>query len=121
MDGVGDDFFDTFAPSNPRNKQERKAQFNSSVDETNCVNGAELLQLAAAATQCVLYDVPRNTNRQSLGQAALAAGYRGNCLWEEHYLNSRLKTVTVYFGYDWGPLLHPPSGNQYHVPSADEP
>ena len=112
---VGDDFFDTFcASSSPqqqqqqqrRNKKERRAQFNCHVDDTNCVNGAELLGLAAAATKsAVLYDVPRNTNRQSLGLAALAAGYRGNCRWDEHYLNGRLKTVTAYFGRDWSGLM----------------
>lgn len=100
---VQDDFFDSFATSN-RNRQERRAQFNCTVDDSNCVNGVELLQLAAAATPAVLYDVPRNTRRQSVGQAALAAGYRGNCLWEEHFLNARLKTVTVYFGRDWSSL-----------------
>ena len=98
--GAGDDFFDCFM-ADPRSKQERKAQFNLTVDETNCVNGVELLRMAAAATRCVLYDVPRNTNRGSLARAACKAGYRGNCKWEEHYLNSRLKTVTVYLGQDW--------------------
>lgn len=104
---VGNDFFDTFSSSSgPRNRQERKAQFNCVVDDTNCVNGAELVKLAARATRgCVLYDVPRNTSRQSLGQAALAAGYRGNCRLDEHYLNGRLKTVTAYFGRDWSDLL----------------
>jgi trimethylguanosine synthase len=74
-DGLDGSFFDSFQ-STPRNKQEKKAQFNSKVDESNCVNGSELLAIAAAATQThwVLYDVPRNTNRISLGQSALAAG-----------------------------------------------
>jgi len=105
---VNDDFFDHFAPQQGRNRQERKANFNSTVDATNCVNGVELLQMAAAATSCVLYDVPRNTSRHCLGKAAWTAGYRGNCQWEEHYLNGRLKTVTVYFGPDWCGLLNPP-------------
>lgn len=101
-----DGFFDSFQ-STPRNKQERKAQFNSDVDETNCVNGSELIALAAAATgtRWVIYDVPRNTNRVSLGQSALAAGYRGNVKMEEHYLNGRLKTVTAYLGSDWSSLM----------------
>jgi trimethylguanosine synthase len=101
---VEDDFFDSFATQSNR-KQERRAQFNHAVDDSNCVNGVELLRLAAAVTPHVLYDVPRNTKRQSVGQAAIVAGYRGNCLWEEHYLNARLKTVTVYLGKDWSSLV----------------
>jgi trimethylguanosine synthase len=101
-EGVSDGFFDSFSP-NPRNKEERKAAFNSGLDESNCVNGADLLRLAAsaAANALVIYDVPRNTSRISVGQAALKAGYSGNCKLEEHYLNHRLKTITVYFGRDW--------------------
>jgi len=106
-EGVGDAFFDTFAASQPRNKQERKAAFNLGLDATNCVNGAELLALAAQAAAVTVYDIPRNTSRLSLGQAALKAGYRGNCKLEEHYLNGRLKTVTAYFGKDWRSELLP--------------
>jgi len=100
------DFFDSFQVT-PRTKQERKAQFNCGMDESNCVNGTELLALAATATRThwVIYDVPRNINRSSLGQSALAAGYRGNLKLEEHYLNGRLKTVTAYLGSDWSGLL----------------
>jgi trimethylguanosine synthase len=103
-EGVGDAFFDTFVATPhhaPRNKKERKAAFNCGLDATNCVNGAELLALAAQAAPIAVYDIPRNTSRQSLGQAALQAGYRGNGKLEEHYLNGRLKTVTAYFGRDW--------------------
>ena len=104
---LGDDFFDSFM-SAPRSKKERISQFNIGMDEANCIDGAELLALAAAATarRWVIYDVPRNTNHKSLGEAALAAGYRGNCKLEEHYLNGRLKTVTAYFGTEWLGLLH---------------
>lgn len=100
----GDDFFDSFQP---RTKQEKKSQFNVGLDETNCVNGVALLRLAALATarRWVVYDIPRNTNRTSLGGAALTAGYRGNVKLEEHYLNGRLKTVTAYMGTDWIHLL----------------
>ena len=59
----------------------------------------------ATARRWVVYDIPRNTNRTSLGGAALAAGYRGNVKLEEHYLNGRLKTVTAYMGTDWMHLL----------------
>ena len=99
-----DDFFDSFQP---RTKQERKSQFNVGLDDTNCVNGVTLLRLAATATarRWVIYDIPRNTNRTSLGGAALTAGYRGNVKLEEHYLNGRLKTVTAYMGTDWTHLL----------------
>jgi trimethylguanosine synthase len=105
-EGVADGFFDTFCVStsqHTRNRQERKAAFNCGLDENNCVNGAELLALAAHAAMHaqVVYDIPRNTSRTSLGQAALAAGYRGNCKLEEYYLNGRLKTVSAYFGTDW--------------------
>lgn len=101
-----DAFFDTFHTT-PRTKAERKAQFNCEMDISNSINGAELLALAAQAsdTHMVVYDLPRNINRGSLGSAALAAGYRGNCKLEEHYLNGRLKTVTAYFGSDWSGLV----------------
>jgi hypothetical protein len=76
--------------------------------ETGYANGADLLRMAAAATssRIVLYDLPRNTNRTSLGQAALAAGYRGNIRLDEHYLNGRLKTATAYLGCDHCHLMH---------------
>lgn len=95
-----DDFFDAFV-SKPRSKQERKMQFNCGIDDDNSIDGSELLALAAAASseeRCVVFDVPRNINRRSLGMAALAAGYRGSCRLQEHHLNGRLKTATVYFG-----------------------
>lgn len=103
---LNNDFFDDFV-AQPRNQAERKAQFNLGLDESNCVDGAELLRLAAAATKThfVIYDLPKNTNRGSLGRTALAAGYRGNCKLEEHYLNGRLKTITAYLGCDWRYLL----------------
>jgi len=65
-------------------------------------NGADLIRMAASATssRLVLYDIPRNTNPWSVGQAALAAGYRGNVKVEEHFLNGRLKTTTAYLGCD---------------------
>ena len=70
--------------------------------ETGYANGADLLRIAAGATKSrvVIYDIPRNTNRQSLGRAALAAGYRGNIRLDEHYLNGRMKTATAYLGCD---------------------
>jgi trimethylguanosine synthase len=95
-----DAFFDSFAPTTD---YERKALFNCTLDDTNCVTGAELLTLAARAARDarVIYDVPRNVNRRSLGAAALEAGYLGNVKLDEHYWNGRLKTVTAYFGRDW--------------------
>lgn len=102
-EGVSDGFFDSFCATEPRNKQERKAAFNIGLGNDNSVDGAELLRLAAsaAANAVVIYDVPRNTNRSSLGRAAIHAGYRGNCKLVEHCLNNRLKTITAYFGIDW--------------------
>jgi len=71
------------------------------------VDGFQLLKIAAAATRTrfVVYDLPRNTNKRSLAEAALEAGYEGNGKLEEHYINSRLKTVTAYFGQDFRHLL----------------
>jgi trimethylguanosine synthase len=102
-EGVSDGFFDSFCAAEPRNKQERKDAFNIGLGNDNSVNGAELLRLAAsaAANAVVIYDVPRNTSRTSLGRAAIHAGYRGNCKLVEHCLNNRLKTITAYFGIDW--------------------
>lgn len=71
------------------------------------VDGVKLLKIAAAATgsRFVAYDLPRNANKRSLAEAAVAAGYEGNAKLEEHYLNGRLKTVTAYFGQDFRHLL----------------
>lgn len=106
---VQDDFFDSFCSAplahHKSQRAKKRADFNN-IDE-DYVNGAEMLKYAAAATstRLVLYDLPRNTNKTSLGQSALAAGYRGNCKLEEHFLNGRLKTVTAYFGTDFSDLL----------------
>jgi len=72
------------------------------------VDGFGLLKMAASATssRIVVFDVPRNTNKSSVGRAALAAGYRGNIKLEEHFLNGRLKTVSYYLGGDYSSLLH---------------
>lgn len=77
-------------------------------DGVDYVDGIDLLKMAASATRSriAIYDLPRNTNKTSLGQAALAAGYRGNIKLEEHFLNGRLKTVTAYLGSDYSNLLH---------------
>jgi trimethylguanosine synthase len=71
------------------------------------IDGFRLLKIAAAATSTrfVMYDLPRNANKRSLAEAALEAGYGGNCKLEEHYLNGRLKTVTAYFGQDFSKML----------------
>lgn len=69
------------------------------------IDGEQLLKMAARATKSkfVVYDVPRNTNKQSLAKAAISAGYCGNFKLEEYYLNGRLKTTTAYFGWDYSP------------------
>jgi len=68
----------------------------------NFVDGVELLRMAAIATgtRLVIYDLPRNTDKKSLGRSANLAGYGGNVKLEQHYLNGRLKTVTAYLGSD---------------------
>lgn len=108
-DGVSDDFFDTFAQPKQHNmsKNARKVNFNKKT-EGEYVNGKDLIALAAAATSArvVLFDLPRNTSRTSLGICALEAGYRGNIKLEEHYLNGRLKTVTAYLGSDYSSLIN---------------
>ena len=117
-DTIKDDFFDSFcsqpAGGPKSNRAKKKANFNNIIDDY--VNGAEMLKYAAAATQTrlVLYDLPRNTNKTSLGQSALAAGYRGNVKLEEHFLNGRLKTVTAYFGSDFSDLLAKPNRLSIH-------
>ena len=95
--GVQDDFFDSFGTTGPL----------SPTDNDDCMNGVDLLTMAASATKSrlVIYDLPRNTNKSSLGQSALIAGYRGNIKLEEHYLNGRLKTVTAYMGADYSRVL----------------
>ena len=111
---VSDDFFDSFAAAptaKPKkdlmSQKARKANFNKKT-EGDFINGMELVKIAAEATssRLVVYDMPRNTNKASLGKAALGAGYRGNVKLEEHYLNGRLKTVTAYLGADYSPLIN---------------
>jgi hypothetical protein len=113
-DGVSDDFFDTFAQPKQHHmsKNARKKNFNKKTDG-EYVNGKDLVALAAAATRArvVLFDLPRNTSKTSLGLCALEAGYRGNIKLEEHYLNGRLKTVTAYLGSDYSSLIN---DSQHH-------
>jgi hypothetical protein len=106
--GVSDDFFDSFGGGGNNKKKPFHENNHNACGGKKFVNGAELLQLAASATssRLVIYDLPRNTNKNSLGQAALDSGYRGNIKLEEHWLNGRLKTVTAYFGADYSSLLH---------------
>lgn len=115
-DGVGDDFFDTFSTPTTNQKMSqraRKANFNKKTDG-DFIDGMEMLKVAAKATssRIVMYDLPRNTSKTSLGQCAAAAGYRGNIKLEEHYLNGRLKTVTAYMGADYSPCI-----NNFHAPA----
>lgn len=84
-----------------------KDSVTNNTQKPAVVDGFRLLHMAAKATKSkfVIYDVPKNTNKESLGNAALAAGYRGNMKLEEHYLNGRLKTMTAYLGNDFADLL----------------
>jgi trimethylguanosine synthase len=106
---ITDDFFDTFGVSNSTNStRHAKENFNIKEDESDYWTGSDLLKVAACATNrhLVIYDMPRNTSKTSLGRCALAAGYHGNIKLEEHYLNGRLKTITAYLGADFRPLLN---------------
>lgn len=109
VEGICDDFFDTFtsAPQKKMTQKARKANFNKKT-EGIFIDGKELLKAAAEATSShlVVYDLPRNTNKTSLGKCALGAGYHGNVKLEEHYLNGRLKTVTAYMGADYSDLIN---------------
>jgi hypothetical protein len=123
-DGDGaDDFFDTFTTPKQHHmsKNARKKNFNKKT-EGEFVNGKELVKLAAEATKSrvVLFDLPRNTSKTSLGICALAAGYRGNIKLEEHYLNGRLKTVTAYLGSDYSGLMNDSVIGHEAVTSGDE-
>ena len=130
-DGDGcDDFFDTFAAPAPKAKSKlsqkaRKANFNKQAEGGHCIDGMELLRVAAAAVSArvVVYDLPRNINKTSLGKCALGAGYRGNIKLEEHYLNGRLKTVTAYMGAECSEMinsLHPESASSIGTMSGDD-
>ena len=106
-----DDFFDTLGTSTTKPARSAAAaasSFESSTtrkdeEEGDCyVNGSDLLKLAAHATSTrwVIYDIPRNTNKNSLAHSAWKAGYRGNLRLDEHYIHGQLKTVTAYLGTD---------------------
>ena len=113
-DGDGcDDFFDSFAAPSAKSKPKlsqkaRKANFNKQAQGAVFIDGMELLKVAAEAVSAhvVVYDLPRNTNKTTLGKCALGAGYRGNIKLEEHYLNGRLKTVTAYMGADYSDMIN---------------
>lgn len=123
-DGDGcDDFFDTFVTAKPKSKLSQKARkqnFNKHTDGENFIDGMELLKVAARAVSArvVVFDLPRNINRTSLGKCALQAGYRGNIKLEEHYLNGRLKTVTAYMGADYSDLINTSIHEQPHAVST---
>lgn len=132
-DGDGcDDFFDSFTAHAPRSnnasklsQKARKENFNKQAEGGNFIDGMELLRVAAAAVSAkvVVFDMPRNTNKTSLGKCALGAGYRGNIKLEEHYLNGRLKTVTAYMGADYSEMinsLHPEPALSTGTTSGDE-
>ena len=120
-DGDGcDDFFDSFAaPKRHKPKhlsqKARKENFNKQNEGGDFIDGMELLRVAAEAVTAhvVVYDLPRNTNKTTLGKCALGAGYRGNIKLEEHYLNGRLKTVTAYMGADYSEMI-----NSYLPPTS---
>lgn len=80
------------------NASSQRGKDNGSLD------GRRLLAMTARATNGVVYSLPRNTSKVCIGQAALRAGYRGNCEFEEQFLNGRLKCVSAYFGSDFRPL-----------------
>jgi trimethylguanosine synthase len=75
------------------------------LSKSSLIDGEKLLVIAARATKSkfVIYDIPRNTKKQSVALAALAAGYCGNIKLEEYFLNGRLKTTTAYMGWDYSP------------------
>ena len=104
-EGIADDFFDTFSTKPSHSK--KGVKLYNEAKEGEYANGVDLVKMAAAATKShlVIYDLPRNTSKASIGRSALAAGYRGNVKLEEHYLNGRLKTVTAYLGADYCSLL----------------
>lgn len=112
---VDDSFFDAFGGGGGGGGSESSVTLYSNyskdilLDELNgeFINGVDLLTLAAFATKdrIVIYDLPRNTNKKSLAEAAFVAGYRGNIKLEEHFLNGRFKTVTLYLGRNFTNLL----------------
>jgi len=118
-EGVGDDFFDSFGPPTPS----LSAGGAHHHPEDTFRNGVELVRMAAHATasRLVVYDLPRNTNKASLGQAAYKAGYRGNMKLEEHYLNGRLKTVTAYMGADYSSILQKLPPPKETTPKKEKP
>lgn len=102
---LGKDGYDLGRDMQIRYHQSKSTNFTNG--DSGLVDGSGLLKMAASATRSklVIYDTPRNTNKKSIGRAALNAGYKGNVKFEEHYLNGRLKTVTSYFGRDFSGLV----------------
>lgn len=83
-----------------------RIQLQHHHDSENVIDGTDLLSLALTALaedddagSCVAYFLPRNIDGESLGHAAIAAGYRRKSIeLEQQYLQHKFKTVTAYFG-----------------------
>jgi trimethylguanosine synthase len=59
------------------------------------IDGLKIFEVAKQATENIAYYVPRNVDMQQL---ALLAGPGGSVEVEQHFLNTKLKTMTAYFG-----------------------
>lgn len=76
---------------------------------TVTTNGGELLQLATKAVfddaeqeGVVAYFLPRNVDGIALGKIAVACEVQGCYEMEQNVVNGKVKTVTAYFGQDFG-------------------
>ena len=74
----------------------------SSIKLNGNVNGDQLLALASKAlgNRPLLLFLPRNTNGSYLGQSFLKIGCHGVIEMEQNVLNGKLKTITVYAGFN---------------------
>jgi trimethylguanosine synthase len=74
----------------PNYLQAEKYDLNSMIP-----NGFEIFKVSQKITQNIAYFLPRNTDAEQLMELS---GDGESCEVEQHYLNDKLKMITVYFG-----------------------
>lgn len=90
----------------PDGKVEGTASYTPTTVTTN---GGELLHIATKAVYddanhegVVAYFLPRNVDGIALGKIAVACDIKGCYEMEQNVVNGKVKTVTAYFGQDFG-------------------
>ncbi|ESO98940.1 hypothetical protein LOTGIDRAFT_113851 [Lottia gigantea] len=68
---------------------------NYDLNNMACLNAFDIFKISQKITQNIAFFVPRNTN---IDQLTVLAGSGGKVEIEQNILNSKLKTITAYYG-----------------------